>query len=112
MNKSIKVLSIISVVMAGFAILLACFFLTVFWERLCIDLSAPDVVLDIGPRIPIGNTLYLIGSLIFVLIHFLTNKSRDNIIIEIVTIVFLSAIFPVLSLCIFIIYMIHVVNVM
>ena len=97
MSKTIKVLSIIAVVLAGISIILACFFLTVFWEMICIALSAPDVVLDIGPRISIGNLLYVIGCFIFALIIFFTNKERNNIIIEVVTIVSLSVIFPVLS---------------
>lgn len=97
MNKSVKILSIISIILSLIGVLLATAILTFLWEPVNILLNSPEVIAKATPIIPIGNMVYILGCVIISLVLLASYKSRKFIVIEILSIVFLSFVFPLLA---------------
>lgn len=97
MNKSVKILSIISIILSLIGVLLATATLTFLWEPVNILLNSPEVISKATPIIPIGNMVYILGCVIISLVLLASYKSRKFIVIEILSIVFLSFLLPCLT---------------
>ncbi len=90
MSKPIKILSIIAVILSGFAVLLSFAVLTFLWKPINIYLNTPADLIGYDPIIPIGNMLYMFECLIIALLFLFTSKSKRVIAIEIIAIIFLT----------------------
>lgn len=97
MNKSIKTLSTISLILSGIGVLLAVAILTFLWEPLNALLNNPEQITKATPIIPIGNMLYILGCTVISLVLLINYRSRKPITIEVLSIVFLSLIIPFLT---------------
>lgn len=97
MKKTISILSITSIALAVLSLLLAVGLLFIFWEPVCLLISAPEAVVDAGPIIPIGNMVYMVGCLIVAVLVCICAKSNRSVVLEIMAIVFLSVILPALA---------------
>ena len=97
MKKTISILSIVSIVVAAVSLLLAIGFLSVFWKPMCMLFSAPQEVVAAGPIIPTGKLVYMVGCLVVAPIICVCAKSNKTIVIEIISIILLSAVLPVLA---------------
>lgn len=97
MNKSIKTLSTISLILSGIGVLLAVAILTFLWEPLNALLNNPEQITKATPIIPIGNMLYILGCTVISLVLLINYRSRKSITIEVLSIVFLSLIIPFLT---------------
>ena len=95
MSKTIKVLSIISVIMIALSIFLAIGFLTVLWEPMGILYSNRDYLKETSPVLPLGDAVYLLCSFAVVLSLLLTCNTKKNIAIEIITILCLLFVLPI-----------------
>ena len=94
MKKTINVLSIVSTVISAIALLIAIVMLTFFWKPMSLIYSSSTDIIESGPIIPIGNTLYILGCLIVSIIIVLSSKAKRVIAIEIVAMVLLCAVLP------------------
>ena len=98
MKKTISILSIIAIVLSALALLWATALLFGFWEQVCVFLyDAPETVVAEGPILPIGNTVYIIGGIVLIVIAYICSKSSKNIVGEIVSVVLLSVVLPILA---------------
>lgn len=96
MKKTISTLSILSIVVAAVSLLLAISFLSIFWEPMCVLLSAPQDIVTAGPMIPNGTMVYMVGCLLVAVAACVFTKSSRTIVFEITAIVLLSVVIPVL----------------
>lgn len=96
MSKSIKILSIISVIFSCVGILIAIAILTFLWEPINILFNSPDVITEANPIIPIGTMMHIVSSIIVAIVLLVSCKSKKLILIEILSIVFLSMVLPVM----------------
>ena len=95
MKKTINILSIVSTVISAIAVLIAIMMLTFFWKPMSlIYCSATEDIIEAGPIIPIGNTLYILCCFTVGLIIVLSSRSKRFIAIEIVSMVLLGAVLP------------------
>ncbi len=96
MSKPIKILSIIAVILSGFAFLLSVAILTFLWEPMGYIYTSSTEILEDGPIIPIANILSISKIFVIALFLLLTSKSKRFIAIEIIAIVLLIG-FPFLA---------------
>lgn len=98
MKKTIAILSIIAIVLSVLALLWAVALLFGFWEQVCVFLyNAPETVIAEGPILPIGNTVYIVGGIVLVVVAYICSKSSKTIVGEIVSIVLLSIVLPIVT---------------
>ena len=94
MKKTIKVLSVISLVCSCMALVLALAFTSFLWRPLGSSFASSQEVINAGPRIPIGNMISIFGYLVVSLLLLITAKVRRVIAIEIIAIVLLCVVLP------------------
>lgn len=100
MKKTISILSIIAIVLSALALLWATALLFGFWEQVCVFLyNAPETVVAEGPILPIGNTVYIVGGIVLIVVAYICSKSSKTIVGEIVSVVLLSVVLPILTSC-------------
>ena len=98
MKKTISILSIIAIVLSALALLWATALLFGFWEQVCVFLyNAPETVVAEGPILPIGNTVYIVGGIVLIVVSYICSKSSKTIVGEIVSVVLLSVVLPILT---------------
>ena len=91
MKKPISILSIIAIVLSALSLFLATALLFAFWEQICIFVyNVPEEVIAEGPILPIGNTVYIVGVIVLIVVAYICSKSSKTIVGEIVSIVLLS----------------------
>ncbi len=97
-EKTISILSIIAIVLPALALLWATALLFGFWEQVCVFLyNAPETVVAEGPILPIGNTVYIVGGIVLIVVAYICSKSSKTIVGEIVSVVLLSVVLPILA---------------
>lgn len=99
MEKTISILSIIAIILSVLALFWANTLLFVFWEQVCFFLNAPETIIAEGPILPIGNTAYMIGCLVLVVVAYICSRSRKTIVGEVASIVLLSIVLPTVTSC-------------
>lgn len=100
MKKPISILSIIAIVLSALSLFWATAFLFVFWEQVCVFLfNVSEEVIAEGPILPIGNTVYIVGGIVLIVVAYICSKYSKTIVGEIVSIVLLSIVLPIVSSC-------------
>lgn len=97
MNKTIKILSIISLTFAILGILLSVAVLTVWWKPMAGLFVSPGSGLEVSPIPSVGDILYMLGSLVIAIILCATPNQKGVIVPEIIFIVLLTMVYPVLT---------------
>ena len=97
MNKTIKILSIISLTFAILGILLSVAVLTVWWKPMAGLFVSPGSGLEVSPIPSVGDILYMLGSLVIAIILCATPSQKGVIVPEIIFIVLLTMVYPVLT---------------
>ena len=98
MKKPILILSIIAIVLAILSLLWATALLFGFWEQVCVFLyNVSAGVIAEGPILPIGNTVYMVGCTVLIVIAYICSKYSKTILGEIVSVVLLSIVLPIVT---------------
>ena len=97
MKKAISILSIISIAIAAVALLLFISLMTVFWEPMCVLFNSPQNIIAMGPIIPNGTIVYIVGCVLIAITTFASTKSSRAIVLEVIAIVLLAVVIPVLN---------------
>ncbi len=98
MKKPTSILSIIAIVLSALSLFWATALLFAFWEQVCIFLyHVSEEVIAEGPILPIGNTVYIVGGIVLIVVAYICSKSSKTIVGEIVSIVLLSIVLPVVT---------------
>ncbi len=97
MKKTATVLSVISMVLIGLALLIAVVSLTVFWKPLSLQFHSIPEAIGIGPVLQVGIVINMLGTLLVALVLLITSQFKKTVIIEIIAIVALCLLLPVLT---------------
>lgn len=98
MSRVFKILSIISAILSCIAILLSGAILTFLWDRLNIKfMNTPESIIAIGPIVPAGSIIRILGCFLISIILLITYKSKRTITVEGILFPLLCIIIPISS---------------